>query len=111
MSELEHPNRRALLRQSGLALLGAGLYGVAPFYGPWKHNRAWAQGAQKKPLVIGLTMDASGQYGPSLIDGTDHGLPGLASHLADRQAAGCFPPVHASRPDRPDRLLPRPLLL
>ncbi|WP_284615211.1 ABC transporter substrate-binding protein [Aquabacterium humicola] len=65
MSELEHPNRRALLRQSGLALLGAGLYGVAPFYGPWKHNHAWAQAGQKKPLVIGLTMDASGQYAAS----------------------------------------------
>ena len=38
---------------------GAGLYGVAPFFGPWKTNHAWAQSAQKKPLVIGLTMDAS----------------------------------------------------
>jgi branched-chain amino acid transport system substrate-binding protein len=65
MSELEQSTRRALLRQSGLALLGAGLYGVAPFYGPWKHNRAWAQAVQKKPLVIGLTMDASGQYAAS----------------------------------------------
>ena len=34
-------------------------YGVAPFFGPWTHNRVWAQSAQKKPLVIGLTMDAS----------------------------------------------------
>jgi branched-chain amino acid transport system substrate-binding protein len=37
----------------------------AAFYGPWKVNRAWAQSGQKKPLVIGLTMDASGQYGAS----------------------------------------------
>ena len=58
-------SRRTLLRQSALALAGAGLYGVAPFYGPWKHNHAWAQAAQKKPLVIGLTMDASGQYAAS----------------------------------------------
>ena len=58
-------SRRSLLKQSALALAGAGLYGAAPFYGPWKHNHAWAQAAQKKPLVIGLTMDASGQYGAS----------------------------------------------
>ncbi len=57
--------RRKLLKTSALALAGAGLYGVAPFYGPWKTNRAWAQSAQKKPLVIGLAMDASGQYGAS----------------------------------------------
>jgi branched-chain amino acid transport system substrate-binding protein len=35
------------------------------FYGPWQYNRVWAQAAQKKPLVIGLTMDASGQFGAS----------------------------------------------
>ncbi|NRF70863.1 ABC transporter substrate-binding protein [Aquincola sp. S2] len=57
--------RRTLLKRSSLALLGAGLYGAAPFYGPWKHNHAWAQAAAKKPLVIGLTMDASGQYAAS----------------------------------------------
>src|SRR5688500_13718364 len=58
-------SRRKLLKQSALALAGAGLYGAAPFYGPWKHNHAWAQAAQPKPLVIGLTMDASGQYAAS----------------------------------------------
>ena len=58
-------SRRSLLKQSALALAGAGLYGAAPFYGPWKHNHAWAQAAQKKPLVVGLTMDASGQYAAS----------------------------------------------
>jgi branched-chain amino acid transport system substrate-binding protein len=55
-------NRRKLLQ-----MLAAG----AAFYGPWKVNRAWAQAGQKKPLVIGLTMDASGQYGAS---GTDERL-------------------------------------
>ena len=55
-------DRRKLLKT---AVFGAGLYGVAPFYGPWKTNRAWAQSAQKKPLVIGLTMDSSGQYAAS----------------------------------------------
>src|SRR3954471_7761742 len=61
-------SRRSLLKQSALALAGAGLYGAAPFYGPWKAHHAWAQAAQKKPLVIGLTMDASGQYGASGVE-------------------------------------------
>ena len=54
-------SRRRLLKASALTAATAGLYGVAPFYGPWKHHHAWAQTAQKKPLTIGLTMDASGQ--------------------------------------------------
>jgi branched-chain amino acid transport system substrate-binding protein len=58
-------SRRALLKHSSLALVGAGLYGAAPFMGPWKHNHAWAQTSQKKPLTIGLTMDASGLYAAS----------------------------------------------
>ena len=58
-------SRRALLKTSALAAATAGICTVAPFAGPWKHNRAWAQSAQKKPLVIGLTMDASGQYAAS----------------------------------------------
>ena len=52
-------NRRKLLQ-----MLAAG----TAFYGPWTVNRVWSQAAQKKPLVIGLTMDASGQYGASGID-------------------------------------------
>ncbi|MBW8721838.1 MAG: ABC transporter substrate-binding protein, partial [Polaromonas sp.] len=48
-------SRRALLKHSSLALVGAGLYGAAPFMGPWKHNHAWAQTGQKKPLTVGLT--------------------------------------------------------
>ncbi|MES2912539.1 MAG: ABC transporter substrate-binding protein [Pseudomonadota bacterium] len=59
------PSRRSLLKHSSLALVGAGLYGAAPFMGPWKHNHAWAQTGQKKPLTIGLTMDASGLYAAS----------------------------------------------
>jgi branched-chain amino acid transport system substrate-binding protein len=42
--------------------------GGATFFGPWKVNHAWAQAAQKKPLVIGLTMDASGQYAASGVE-------------------------------------------
>jgi branched-chain amino acid transport system substrate-binding protein len=50
--------RRTLMQAIAV---GAG----ATFFGPWKAHHAWAQSAQKKPLVIGLTMDASGQYGAS----------------------------------------------
>ncbi len=57
--------RRRVLRASALTVATAGLTGVAPFYGPWRHNHVWSQTAQKKPLVIGLTMDASGQYAAS----------------------------------------------
>ena len=67
-SNARNASRRKILKTSALAVAGAGLYGVAPFYGPWKANRAWAQSGQKKPLVIGLTMDASGQYGASGMD-------------------------------------------
>ncbi|HUE45337.1 MAG TPA: ABC transporter substrate-binding protein [Aestuariivirgaceae bacterium] len=48
-------------RRKLLQMLAAG----AAFYGPWKVNRAWAQSGQKKPLLIGLAMDASGQFGAS----------------------------------------------
>ncbi|MEO8145089.1 MAG: ABC transporter substrate-binding protein [Betaproteobacteria bacterium] len=48
-------------RRKLLQMLAAG----TAFYGPWTVNRVWSQAAQKKPLVIGLTMDASGQYGAS----------------------------------------------
>jgi len=59
-SRIVLPTRRKLLKASGLALASA-----TPFFGPWAHNRVWAQSAQAKPLVIGLTMDASGQYAAS----------------------------------------------
>src|SRR4030095_4421360 len=61
-------SRRGVLKASALGAATAGLYGVAPFYGPWKHHHAWGQTAQKKPLVIGLTMDVSGQYAASGAD-------------------------------------------
>ncbi|HEU4645004.1 MAG TPA: ABC transporter substrate-binding protein, partial [Burkholderiales bacterium] len=48
-------------RRKLMQMLAAG----TAFYGPWTVNRAWAQAGQKKPLTIGLTMDASGQYGAS----------------------------------------------
>lgn len=43
-------------------IIKGGLAGAA-FAGPWKFNRVWAQGA--KPIKLGLTCDASGQYGNS----------------------------------------------
>jgi branched-chain amino acid transport system substrate-binding protein len=68
MNDHFQTSRRGLLKKSALAIAGAGLYGVAPFYGPWKHNHAWAQAAARKPLVIGLTMDSSGQYAASGVE-------------------------------------------
>lgn len=38
--------------------------GIAAFMGPWKHNRVWAQKTDK-PILIGLTHDASGQFANS----------------------------------------------
>ncbi len=58
-------SRRRIIRATALSAATAGLYGAAPFFGPWRHHHAWAQTAQKKPIVIGLTMDASGQYAAS----------------------------------------------
>ena len=54
------PTRRSLLKASALSVAGVGT-----FFGPWAHNRVWSQAASAKPLVIGLTMDASGQYAAS----------------------------------------------
>ncbi|MBN8943724.1 MAG: ABC transporter substrate-binding protein [Rhizobiales bacterium] len=44
--------------------MAAALAGSGAFFGPWKTNRVWAQGA-RKPIKLGLTCDASGQYGNS----------------------------------------------
>ncbi len=54
------PMRRSLLKASALTVAG-----VSPFFGPWAHNRVWAKSANAKPLIVGLTMDASGQYAAS----------------------------------------------
>ena len=52
--------RRGALKAS---LMTAALAGTATFLGPWQKNHVWAQG--KKPIKLGLTCDASGQYGNS----------------------------------------------
>src|SRR5918992_5525019 len=51
--------RRRLLQGSAMA---AALAGSGSFLGPWSHNRAYAQ---SKPIKLGLTCDASGQFGNS----------------------------------------------
>jgi branched-chain amino acid transport system substrate-binding protein len=53
-------SRRVLVKSSLMTAVAAG---TATFFGPWQHNRLWAQGA--KPIKLGLTCDASGQYGNS----------------------------------------------
>jgi len=46
-------------------LKGTAAAGVAgTLYGPWKHNRVYAAGTDK-PIKIGITSDASGQYANS----------------------------------------------
>src|SRR5688572_21425881 len=54
-------SRRRLVRTSAMA---AALAGGATLMGPWRHVRVQEQG-QKKAIKLGLTCDASGQYGNS----------------------------------------------
>jgi branched-chain amino acid transport system substrate-binding protein len=44
-----------------ILLQGTTATGLA-FFGPWKHNHVWAQKTEK-PILIGLTFDATGQFG------------------------------------------------
>ncbi len=60
MSESNSVSRRSALKRFGFASAGAG----AAFFGPWKHNHVYAA-ASDKPLKIGITSDASGQYANS----------------------------------------------
>ena len=53
-------SRRRMLRGTALAVAGAG----TAFFGPWRHNRIYAS-ATDKPIRIGLTHDASGQFANS----------------------------------------------
>ena len=53
--------RRSLLKKAGLLSAGAA---AATFMGPWRYNRVYGA-ASNKPIVIGLTSDASGQYANS----------------------------------------------
>ena len=51
-------SRRGLLKSTGAAA------GLATVFGPWRHNRVYAA-ATDKPIKIGITSDASGQYANS----------------------------------------------
>lgn len=51
-------SRRKLLQGTALATAGA------TFFGPWKYNRVYAAKTDK-PILIGLTHDASGQFANS----------------------------------------------
>src|SRR3954462_6115523 len=53
-------SRRSVLKGS---LMASVIGGTGSFFGPWRENHVWAQGA--KPIKLGLTCDASGQYGNS----------------------------------------------
>ena len=53
-------SRRSLLQGTALGVAGAG----TAFFGPWRHNRVYAS-ASDKPIRIGLTHDASGQFANS----------------------------------------------
>ena len=54
-------SRRTVLKGSAITAAGAG---AATFMGPWKTNRVYAA-ASDKPILIGLTHDASGQFANS----------------------------------------------
>ncbi|MEX0956709.1 MAG: ABC transporter substrate-binding protein [Rhizobiaceae bacterium] len=56
-------SQNKITRRSLLGVAAAGT-AVTTFAGPWRHNRVWAQGSDK-PIKIGLTSDASGQYANS----------------------------------------------
>ncbi len=60
-----HNSAHAVCRRTVMkgSLMAAALGGTGTFSGPWTHNRVWAQAA--KPIKLGLTCDASGQYGNS----------------------------------------------
>jgi branched-chain amino acid transport system substrate-binding protein len=69
--------RRGLLRTTALAA------GGTAFFGPWKYNHVWAQKTDK-PLLIGLTHDASGQFANS---GQDE-MRGTVMAIDERNAKG-----------------------
>jgi branched-chain amino acid transport system substrate-binding protein len=73
-------SRRGVLKGS---LMASALAGTASFFGPWQENRVWAQGAAK-PIKLGLTCDASGQYGNS---GQDD-LRGIQMAIDEANAKG-----------------------
>ena len=72
-------SRRSVLKGT---LMASVVGGAGSFFGPWKENRAFAQGG--KPIKLGLTCDASGQYGNS---GQDD-LRGIKMAIEEANAKG-----------------------
>ncbi len=70
-------SRRGLLKSTGATA------GLAAFFGPWRHNRVYAA-ATDKPIKIGITSDASGQYANS--GASDR--RGMAMAIAEFNARG-----------------------
>jgi len=64
-SEIDTDTTVRPARRRFVSAMSAALAGGGAFFGPWSSNRLWAQAGAAKPLVIGLTMDASGQYAAS----------------------------------------------
>lgn len=58
MTDKKQISRRKVLKS------GAALAAGSAFFGPWAHNRVYAS-ASDKPIKIGITSDASGQYANS----------------------------------------------
>ena len=56
--------RPKISRRDALKMAGAASAGVGVFMGPWKHVHVFGA-ATDKPIKIGLTHDASGQFGAS----------------------------------------------
>ena len=54
-------DRRRVLKASALAVAAGGTYGVAPFFGPWKHNHVWSQSAQNSVLFGSPYLEAAKQ--------------------------------------------------
>jgi branched-chain amino acid transport system substrate-binding protein len=57
-------SRAKISRRRALQTAGAASAGVAAFMGPWKHLHVYGA-ATDKPIKVGLTHDASGQFGAS----------------------------------------------
>ncbi|MEP3112204.1 ABC transporter substrate-binding protein [Nisaea sp.] len=66
MTEKKIPNGTTLSKVTRRSFLGgaAAIGTSSAFMGPWKHNRVYAA-ASDKPIKIGLTHDASGQFANS----------------------------------------------
>jgi len=54
------------------------------FFGPWRFHHAWAQARTKKPLMLGLSTDDTGQYAAS---GQDE-QRGMRMAIAEANARG-----------------------